>query len=178
MATEAPDSTLFNALVDRLVVLLFAPKATRRPSAAKATQRRPRVVRTFAGPPSMAVFTVIANGRLAISVPLTGICRPGERMVIDEAVWQRVQATLGSHWGVQEVKPGVRYVVTRRVEAVKAAGEGHGRVVRLARYIAGAKRGEVVTYRDGNPLNVTLANLAVVSGAAFIDRTFAAARGA
>ena len=85
---------------------------------------------------------------------------------------------LCTNWGLQETKPGVRYVVTRRVEAVKAAGEGHGSVVRLARYITGAKRGEVVTYRDGDPLNLTRGNLEVVGAAGFIDRTFAAARGA
>jgi len=78
-------------------------------------------------------------------------------MILDATTWDWVKAVLGEDWLWREGVGGKGYVATERKRAVAhAAGTP---VLVLARYIAKAPPGTVVTCRDGNALNLARGNL-------------------
>ena len=98
-----------------------------------------------------------------MSVPLCGDLARGRRFVLDLLAWDRVALFLGTAWTVREPDGarGAPYVVSSRAKARVTAQRDIGSVV-LARWLARAAAGQVVTYANGNSLDLTARNLAVV----------------
>jgi hypothetical protein len=71
-----------------------------------------------------------------------------------------VQRVLGDEWRWQRRGNG-GFVTTSRREAL--AHSGGSAAMSLARYVAKAEPGQVVRHRDGNPLNVMLNNLELIT---------------
>jgi hypothetical protein len=96
-----------------------------------------------------------------VSVTLEGINGEGDVMILDEAQWPRVKLAFGEHWGVL-VARGHRYVVA------------HGRQsgMKLARWLAGARPGQVVRHVNGDNLDLRRSNLVVVDREAFVLEAF------
>ena len=105
---------------------------------------------------------------MAVAVPLRGVPGAGKRMVLDAFVWDRVKAVLGTDWLWKGGPDGSGYVVSTRKQAVAYALGSP--VLVLARYVAGAPLGTVVTYLDGNALNLTRGNLEVRDRVEFMAR--------
>lgn len=113
-------------------------------------------------------LSLIVGGRLAVAVPLRGVPGAGKRMVLESFMWDRVKAVLGTDWLWKGNPDGSGYVVSTRKQAVAyAAGSP---VLVLARYVAGAPPGTVVTYLDGDALNLTRGNLEVRDRVEFMAR--------
>lgn len=103
------------------------------------------------------------GARAAVAVDLVGSFARGSRMVLDCADWSRVKLLHGAEWLLKPAHTGgPGYVMCRRRSASCAEGP---KLQVLARLITGARQGEVVTYRDGDPLNLTRANLYVMAKA-------------
>lgn len=107
-------------------------------------------------------YSLIVGGRLAVAVGLRGTLGQGRAMIVDDADWGRVKLALGERWGLKEAKPGYLYVVSKGVQ----------RGLVLARWLMGAKPGEVVSYINGDRLDVRRVNLATVARAEFVARVF------
>ena len=108
--------------------------------------------------PEEAECTV--GGRPVVAVDLVGSFAAGRRMVLDCADWSRVKFLHGAEWSLKPAHAGgPGCVMCRRRSASSAAGPSFHV---LARLITGARPGEVVTYGDGDPLNLTRANLHVM----------------
>ena len=99
-----------------------------------------------------------------VSFRLVGL--PEARAQIHVSDWERVKASHGSRWTLS--KDG-GYVVSRHRGHHRFAGEP--RTVVLARIVAGAGPGTVVTYNDGNRLNLRSANLLTMAKVDFARRT-------
>jgi hypothetical protein len=131
----------------------------------KAKRRRKAKAKPLPQPfkpqPACVSAAQIADGRLAVAVKLQGANANGEEMVVDEWEWPRIRLAFGDVWGVL-VNRGYRYVV--------AIGRHGG--LRLARWIAGAKGGEVVSYRNGDSLDLRRSNLVVVAKEQFVAGGF------
>lgn len=99
-----------------------------------------------------------------VSVRLSG---PEEtRFQINASDWERVKASYGSRWTISN-KGG--FVVSRQNAYHRSADEP--RTMVLARIVAGASSGTVVTYNDGNRLNLRSANLLTMAKADFARST-------
>ena len=105
--------------------------------------------------------SLIVGGRLAIAVNLMGALGRGKQMVLDVFVWERIKLVLGADWCWRSNGFGGGYVVTTRKRAT-AYADGQPILI-LARHIALAGHGDLVTYRDGDTLNLTRGNLELVS---------------
>ena len=94
-----------------------------------------------------------------MSVALCGDLARGRRFVLDLLAWERVTQFLGSEWTVREPDGpnGPAYVISTRAQALATARRETGHVV-LARWLARAQPGQVVTYR-GDTLDLTARNL-------------------
>ena len=138
--------------IDRLVACL--PALSKRSQRERGIGLPPPVPRPDFG----ATFTAIRDGRLVVSTGLKGTLGRGRRMVLDDADWRRVVMVLGALWEVRETH-GRHYVVSPTSPKDRAPGAPPVKV--LARYLAGAKVGELVSYRDGDPFNLTRRNLCV-----------------
>ncbi len=105
---------------------------------------------------------VLHEGRLVTSVPLQGDLARGRRFVLDLLAWDRVVMFMGSEWCVTEPAgpDGPAYVTSGRVKARTTAQRTAGIVV-LGRWLARAEAGQVVTYRNGDTLDLTSRNLIV-----------------
>lgn len=114
-------------------------------------------------PPGQTEPEEIVDGDI-VNVRLLGL--PETRMQIDVSEWERVKASHGSRWTLS--KDG-GFVVSRQRGHHRSADEP--RTVVLARIVAGASPGTVVTYDDGNRLNLRSANLLTVAKADFARRT-------
>jgi hypothetical protein len=98
----------------------------------------------------------VLNGEQMVSVPLFGIHGEGTHMVLEESVWRAGRA---AGWPamftmVAEPKVGKHYVVSCRKPLCE-----DGIAVHLSRVIMAAKRGEMVSFRDGNTRNLHRNNL-------------------
>jgi hypothetical protein len=89
-------------------------------------------------------------------------------MVLDCSEWSRIKVIHGAAWMLQSAHSGPGYVVSRRRAALPTPGT---RFAILSRLITNAPPGNVVTYRDGNPLNLTIANLHILSKAEFAAKS-------
>ena len=119
-------------------------------------------------PPPTPPHEVLHDGRLVVSVPLGGDLARGRRLFLDLLAWDRVKLLLGTEWVVTEPTgpDGPAYVTSARVKVRATAQRTTGNVV-LARWLARAEPGQVVTYRNGDTLDLTGRNLAVVDRAEF-----------
>ena len=137
----------------------------------KATRRR-RVAPVEAPRPA-APHVVLHNNRPVMSVPLTGELGAGKRFLVDLLTFDRMALFTGEEWTL--IQPSglgtATYVVSNRKRAQRAAAGDSGLLarVRLARWIAHAPSGTVVTYRDGDALNLTGGNLIVEDRGEFWD---------
>ena len=115
-----------------------------------------------------------------MSVPLIGEIGAGRRFVVDLLTFDRMALFVGEGWTlIQPGGPGAGvYVASRRQQAQQTSGEGGGAgsYVRLARWIMRASPGSVVTYRDGDLLNLTGRNLALEDRREFWEARRAAPR--
>jgi hypothetical protein len=101
-----------------------------------------------------------ANVRAA----LHGTRGAGRFMVVDADLWPSIVSRWGSVWVLNTNGHGRDYVRrSARAVGANARQPGECPTATLARLITGAKRGEVVLYGDGNPLNLRRANLEVVT---------------
>ena len=121
--------------------------------------------------PEEAECTV--GGQAAVTVCLVGCFAVERRMIIDCSVWSRIKLLHGAEWTLKPAHNGPGYVVSRRRSAYPVAST---RLTVLARLITKAAPGTVVTYRDGNPLNLMSANLHVMSKVEFSARSALIAR--
>ena len=106
----------------------------------------------------------VVDGHI-VTVRLVGL--PETRMQIDLSDWERIKASHGARW--TQSKDGGGFVVSRQRGHHRSADEP--RTVVLARIVAGAGPGTVVTYGDGNRLNLRSANLLTIAKADFARRT-------
>ena len=123
----------------------------------------------YAISPEEKALTVGAHP--VVSVRLTGKRGEDHQMILDAEDWSQVKFVLGAEWTLKDASGRVGYVVSRRRTP---ANEGGPRLMVLARWITGAGRGTVVTYRDGNSLNLTRKNLEVVGQREFSPRDLSA----
>ncbi len=128
----------------------------------------PEASRDFGTP-----YSVLVDGRLAVSVPLKGGMGAGKRMLLDAHVWDRIRLALGERWHLRD-SPGGGYVISGRKQATKHSNRPD--VLILSRYVAHARPGQVVAYRDGDPLNLTRGNLEVLDREVFTARVFGLTR--
>ncbi len=115
-----------------------------------------------------AVRPTDATGRV-LAVELSGALGAGRVFRIDEADWHYVTASHGAAWGLVGSGDGYGSLYVRKHRAA-------GGAVTLARLLAGAQPGEVVSYFDGDPLNLTRCNLLVSTRAEAARRAVQAAR--
>ncbi len=108
---------------------------------------------------------VLHENRPVYSVPLVGELGAGKRFFVDLLTFDRMKLLAGEEWTlIQPSGAGTAaYVASRRQRAQKAAGEDHtaGTCVRLARWIMRAEAGQIVSYRNGDTLDLTARNLIV-----------------
>ena len=117
-------------------------------------------------PPGRTEPDEIVDGDI-VSVRLVGLTET--RMQIDGSDWERVKASYGSRWTIS--KDG-GFVVSRQFGRNRSVNEP--RTMVLARIVTGASPGTVVTYHDGNRLNLRSANLLPMAKADFARRTMLA----
>lgn len=143
------------------------------------SSQRARVKFTFPPPRPLLAYgperhSLIVGGRLAVAVNLMGALGRGKQMVLDVSVWERVKLVLGADWRWKPNGFGGGYVVTTRKQAT-AYADGQPLMI-LARYVALARDGNLVTYRDGDTLNLTRGNLELVSRKELGARAFGVAQ--
>jgi hypothetical protein len=131
-----------------------------------AASSRMRRAGIWPPPPSETEPDEIVDGDI-VSVRLAAVTET--RMQIDGSDWERVKASYGSRWTISN---DGGFVVSRRLGHNRPANEP--RTVVLARIITGASAGNVVTYSDGNRLNLRSSNLLIMSKADFAQRTMLA----
>jgi hypothetical protein len=104
------------------------------------------------------------DGDKAAMGALHGTRGRGKFMLLDTRDWHDIKTTIGDVWLLNSSGNGHEYV-RRSAHAIGANARQPGArpTATLARIIMDAKRGEVVLYRDGNPLNLRRANLEVVT---------------
>jgi hypothetical protein len=103
-----------------------------------------------------------------VNIPLFGIHGAGFYMTLDAPDWEVVKATSGERWTrVPNGHQNPRFYVTsmRRTNAQNAPGTR----TFLARALTGATEGQIVTFRDGDPLNLRRANLRLMTKAEATD---------
>lgn len=109
-------------------------------------------------------ITTLPGG--AVSVSLYGSRAAGRAMILDADVWADVRDRLSERWTLNTNGRGRTYVRSGQRRAAAIAGQpGAKATASLGRIVAQAGRGDVVRYRDGNPLNLRRANLDVLAGA-------------
>ena len=128
-----------------------------------AASPRMRQAGIWPPPPGQTESDEIVDGDI-VNVRLLGL--PDTRMQIDVSDWERVKASHGSRW-TRSKDDG--FVVSRQRGHHRSANEP--RTVVLARIVAGAGPGTVVTYGDGNRLNLRSANLLTIAKGEFARRT-------
>jgi hypothetical protein len=79
-------------------------------------------------------------------------------MVLDACDWRHVRTTWGTRWFILANDKGREYVAGRPPKRRLARWTS----TLLARLLTGAKPGELVRYRDGDPLNLRRANLVLL----------------
>ncbi len=138
--------------------------AAAHPALPRKAARRRRVAPVEAPRPT-APHVVLHNNRPVMSVPLTGELGAGKRFLVDLLTFDRMALFTGEEWTlIQPSGPGTAtYVASNRKRAQRAAAGDSATLsrVRLARWITHAPSGTVVTYRDGDALNLTGGNLIV-----------------
>ena len=117
-------------------------------------------------PPGEIEPDEIVDGDI-VSVRLAALTET--RMQIDRSDWERVKASYGSRWTISN---DGGFVVSRRLGHNRPINEP--RTVVLARIVTGASPGTVVTYSDGDRLNLRSANLLTMAKADFARRTILA----
>lgn len=106
-----------------------------------------------------------SDDRPFVTVPLVGKHGQGRSMTIDAEDWTKVRETWGSDWTLIPNGQGRDYVSSSRHALRDLADQpGSGDTTRLSRLLMGALRGEVVTFIDGNPLNLRRSNLRLLVG--------------
>ncbi len=95
-----------------------------------------------------------------VLIPLRGKHGEGRAVVVEAADYERLCALGVGPLSLVPNGKGRTYVASRR-----GIGRPHPNEM-LARWVVGACRGEVVTYIDGNPLNLRRSNLEVLRGEA------------
>ena len=125
-----------------------------------AKPARRRRVAPVVPPRPAPPHAVLHDNRPVMSVALVGDLARGRRFVLDILAWERVTMFLGPEWTVREPAgpDGPAYVTSGRVKARAIAQRTTGNVV-LARWLARAEAGQVVSYRNGNTLDLTGRNL-------------------
>ena len=129
-----------------------------------AASLRMRRAGVWPPPPGETEPDEIVDGDI-VSVRLLGL--PETRMQVDVSDWEKVKASHGARWTPS--KEG-GFVVSRQRGYNRSADEP--RTVVLARIISGAGPETVVTYDDGNRLNLRSANLLTMAKAEFARRIF------
>jgi hypothetical protein len=104
------------------------------------------------------------DGKPVVFIALFGARGEGCEMVLSPDTWARASALYGSRWVLNVSGAGHAQVRCGTAKAASAARQpGERPTATLARILMGAKRGEVVRYRDKNPLNLRTENLVKVS---------------
>ena len=100
-----------------------------------------------------------------VRVSLYGKHGRGREMILEREVWDDVKTQFTERWIV--LRPngsGLLYVASGRWTVRHTARvPGEVPVLPLARYVAGAPRGKVVVYRNGNSLDLRRENLEIIS---------------
>lgn len=95
-----------------------------------------------------------------VRVPLYGKHGEGHFMTLDEDDWQHAREAWGADWTLMPNGCGKAYVTSCRHSLAHLTDQpGSGDTARLARLLMGAKRGDIVVYQDGDPLNLRRGNL-------------------
>ena len=116
----------------------------------------------------------LVDGGRSVMVALHGTRGRGKWMVLDARDWHSIKSTIGDVWLLNWDGRGNAYV-RRSAHAIGANARQPGSqpTATLARIIMDAGRGQVVVYRDANPLNLRRSNLEVVSKAEATRRRWA-----
>ena len=146
MLQQATDAVLDPADLER----------QRRPS------RYPRLPRLLNPPETL----VLADGLPAVRVTLSGGKAGGATMLLDRYVWAWIREKYGACWVLAGNGHGHFYVAsTRRSLSHLAKQRGATPTILLARLIAGKGHitpGMTVRFRNGDPLDLREANLALL----------------
>ena len=140
---------------DAAAMIAAVPMPTVRRRAAR------RVRRVLRSPSQRPVpRAMLVDGKPVMEVPLSGESGAGKVMVLDLLDWDRVCLFLGAEWTLKDVGHAL-YVVSRRKQALRHAGQRDGSAgsLRLARWLAGAGEGQVVTYANGDTMDLRRCNL-------------------
>ncbi|MBS7811229.1 hypothetical protein [Roseococcus pinisoli] len=134
------------------------------------TQAPPqRAKRRFVRPVELRPDPVVraSEDGKTVFVALGGTYGTGKWMTLDASDWAEVRASHGDRWGwnLNGQRRNGRVVCGAGRLAHVARQNGERPTAVLARIIAGAKRGQVVCYRNGSGLDLRRANLAVLSQA-------------
>ncbi len=120
--------------------------------------------RAFKRVPIVGEPTITRLSDGALSVSLFGRRAIGRSMELDAGTWAMV-AQMNTRWVLNTNGRGRDYVRSGQRKPAAVAGQpGETPLASLARVIASARRGEVVSFQDGNPLNLRQSNLALANG--------------
>jgi hypothetical protein len=104
------------------------------------------------------------GGIEAVRVQLFGKHAKGACMTLDLADWLTIKDRYGIRYFLASIHGGAyRYVCSQTRRAGAASGRPCGGGGPIARLIVGAQPGQVVRYRDGNPLNLKRSNLVLLT---------------
>lgn len=133
---------------------------------ATAASRKDRTTRHFNGRdalnPHPAVRHLKFGNAVAARVELSGLLGKSRAMLLDEDVWADLKWRGVTAWGLVSNGRGRWYVSSSSQIAREAQEDARVQRVSLSRLITGAKRGEVVVYLNGNPLDLRRRNLRVL----------------
>lgn len=120
--------------------------------------------------PKRTAVRILGSGAMAVS--LHGTYGRGKEMVLDDHDWHQIRMTVGDVWLLNANGGRTHwYVRCGAARLARLARQSGARpTASLARILVNAKRGELVLYRDGDPLNLRRANLEVVTKAEAMRR--------
>lgn len=99
-----------------------------------------------------------------VLIPLHGKHGRGNFMRLNADDWTLAEAAWGGAWALTPNGNGRSYVTAcRRALYDLADQRGSGHTSRLSRLLLGARRGEIVVFRDGDQLNLTRSNMELLN---------------
>jgi hypothetical protein len=112
--------------------------------------------------PAPAVRPVVINGVSCVAVELSGVHGFGREMLLDADDWTRVSTEITQFWSVAKIN-GKDYVYSGTTTAAAIARQtSKSTMLHLARFLAQPGKGQNVRFIDGDNLNLTRGNLAIV----------------
>lgn len=115
--------------------------------------------------PNPIEVPVVVDGEDAVEVGLSGRHGVGKAMRLDPSVWAEIGASLGKAWSLCPNGAGGFYVGRRGRASGEGDRSGGPGLIYLSRIVAGARKGQVVLFQNGDTRDLRRSNLLVLSRA-------------